>query len=41
MQVRMFLVLVLFDMSMVVNQGSGDREEALGVVELEARIQKV
>lgn len=37
----MFLVLVLHDMGVIVNQGLGDREEALGVVELETRIQKV
>lgn len=41
MQVRVFPILVLFDMGAVVNQVLGDREEALNVVELKARIQQV
>jgi len=41
MQVRMFLVLVLFNMSVVVNQGSGDGKKAFGMVELKAGIQQL
>jgi hypothetical protein len=41
MQVRVSLVLVLFDMGEVANQILGDGEEAIGVIELEAGIQKV
>jgi hypothetical protein len=41
MQVRMFLVLVLFDVGIVVNQVLSDGKEAPDVVELEAGIQKV
>jgi hypothetical protein len=40
MQVRVILVLVLFDVWVVVNQVPRDGEEAPDVVELEAGIQK-